>query len=390
MHGPWQAYGEPGHYSVYDSDPSSWSWNVQSQSMGMSRIEGEIPGSSQLRAEFYGYGTGGYKEDKTVVVSKPDKKTATIQPSSQPQTLSFENGLKITIPGGTLQASKELMVDTPDVQKSLIDEDFDFLKLASYEISLGSQRNFSDPLTIEVPYDETQLNPAYTPGQQIIARRWDEENDQWVYLPSEIDTQRRVIITKTDHLTLFEWIALAYLAASLEKSHAVHEYIFFDVLKTNHFIILYEKNKIDKNNAIKDSAWIKKGGDVLAGIPSENFPDMEGITTTVAGKTIRLEPVSIPLYIKDLGDLLERAYEKYGEKFDKPATPIIVKVDSNYVKLTGARGAYEKVYKRIHINTSLVSTVDMLKFASAHELFHVFQNVHYSKLEMNQVTGSAH
>jgi len=183
---------------------------------------------------------------------------------------------------------------------------------------------------------------------------------------------------------------LAYLAASLEKSHAVHEYIFFDVLKTNHFIILYEKNKIDKNNAIKDSAWIKKGGDVLAGIPSENFPDMEGITTTVAGKTIRLEPVSIPLYIKDLGDLLERAYEKYGEKFDKPATPIIVKVDSNYVKLTGARGAYEKVYKRIHINTSLVSTVDMLKFASAHELFHVFQNVHYSKLEMNQVTGSAH
>ncbi len=410
MHGPWQAYGEPGQggvpnaywvvepniileagrYSIYDSDPSSWSWNAHSQSMGMSRIEGEIPGSSQLKAAFFGQGTGGYKEDKTVVVSKPDRKTATIQPSSQPQTLSFENGLKITIPGGTLQASKELRVDAPDVQKTLIDEDFEFLKLASYEISLGSQSNFSDPLTIEVPYDETQLNPAYTPEQQIIARRWDEENDQWVYLPSEIDPHKGVIITKTDHLTLFEWIVLAHLATSIEISLAVHEYVFFDALQTNHFIILYQKNKIDRNNAIKDSAWIKKGGDVPAGIPSENFPDMEGIKTTVAGETIRLEPVSIPLYIKELGDFLEAAYEKYGEKFEKPATPIIVKVDSTYVKLTGARGAYEKVYKRIHINTSLVSTVDMLKFASAHELFHVFQNVHYSKLEMHQVTGIAH
>jgi len=191
MYGPWQAYGEPGqggvpnaywvvepnilleagYYSVYDSDPSSWAWNSQSQSMGMSRIEGEKAGTSQLKAEFFGHGTGGYQEDKTKVVSKPEMKTKTVQPSSQTQTLSFENGLKITIPGGTLKASQELVVEAPDVQKTLIDEDFNFVKLASYEISLGSQSNFPDPLTIEVPYDEKQLNPAYTSGQQIIARR---------------------------------------------------------------------------------------------------------------------------------------------------------------------------------------------------------------------------
>ncbi len=416
MYGPWQAYGEPGqggvpnaywvmepdiildagNYSVFDSDPSSWSWNAQSQGMGMSRIEGEKQGSSQLKAAFFGQGIGGNKEDKTESVSKPEKKTAIVQPSSQPQTLSFENGVKITIPGGTLKNSTELVIEDADYEKTVIDKDFDFVKLASYEITLGSHNDFPDQLTIEVPYDEKRLNPDYTPGQQIIARRWDEENDRWVYLPSKIDTHRNVIITKTDHLTLFEWIFLAHFATSVHLSHSIHEYIFFDALITDHFYILYESNKINKNKAINDAAWIKKGGNVIAGRVTANYPNMEGIPTAVSGETIRLEPLSesqliqVPIYIMDLGYLLDQAYKKYSEKFEKPPTPIIVKVDSNYVKLTGARGAYEKIYKRIHINTSLVSTVDMLKFASAHELFHVFQNVHYSKLEMSQVTGRAY
>ena len=416
MYGPWQAYGEPGQggvpnaywvvepeivldagvYSVYDSDPSTWAWNTRSQSMGMIRIEGEKVLTTQLKAEFFGQGVGGYKKDTSEVVSKPQVITTTVQPSSVPQTFAFDNGLKVTIPGGTLQVSKELMVDAPNIQKTLIDEDFNFVKLASYEISLGSQSNFSDPLTIEVPYDEKQLNPDYTPGQQIIARRWDEENNRWIYLPSKIDTHRKVIITKTDHLTLIEWIVIGAVVVGAERSHAVYEYLFMDELHTDHFIIIYDKKAIEKNSAIKDAAWLKKGGNVLAGKTTLTLPNMDGYPTTVSGESIQLEPLSnsqlsqVPHYIMDLGYFLDEAYKKYGKKFDKPPTPIIVKVDSKYIKTNGARGAYEKMYGRIHINTSLVNTINMLKFASAHELFHVFQNVGYSKIEMSKATGRAY
>jgi len=416
MYGPWQAYGEPGqggvpnaywvvepnivleagYYSVYDSDPSSWAWNSQSQSMGMIRMEGEKLRTSLLKAEFFGQGVGAFKEDKREPASNQGITTATVQPSSFSQSISLDNGLKITIPGGTLQSSEELVVDPPDVQKTLIDEDFDFVKLASYEISLGSQSNFPDPLTIEVPYDAKQLNPDYTPGQQILARRWDEESQQWIYLPSKIDSHRKVIITKTDHLTLIEWIVIGAVVVGTERSHAVYEYLFLDELHTDHFIILYDKDGIEKNSAIKDTAWLKKGGNVLAGKTVSTLPNMDGYPTTVSGESIRLEPLSssqlsqVPHYIMDLGYFLDEAYKKYGEKFDKPPTPIIVKVDSNYIKMTSARGAYEKMYGRIHINTSLVSTVNMLKFASAHELFHVFQNMDYSKTEMSKATGRAY
>jgi len=415
--GPWQAYAEsgqggvpntywivtpdiilnPGTYTLQDSSHMTWSWNAWTNGLGMAKIEGEPVKAETKKGAFFGFGVG--KKSETRPEQQPSSNQEmpegqieqTVYPSSFEQTIPLENGISVRIPGNTLKKETKLTVKKPDYTSDMLDDDFDFLELAGYDIKLGEQEEFLNPIEIEVPYDPDKLNPDYTPGQQILARRWDTKRQEWVYLPRTVDVERQVIKTKTDHLSLIGWIAIT---AIIERGHAAYEYVFLDEYIDRNFIILYKKKAIKNNKGINNTAWQQKGG-FQRTIDAVKQDGLFSYPTGVSGETLALEPLQsqqlsdVPYYIRDLGAFLNDAYQQYKKHFQEPPVPIIVKVDSEFIKATGARGAYEKLYRRIHVNTKLIQNPDMLKFTSAHELFHAFQNHYYTKAEMSSVTGKA-
>lgn len=384
---------ESGTYQIVDTDWWTWSCNAASQYIGMTRIEGE-----KIKQ------TSSFGSSLSNLFSS--KKTNSLKPSFKEQTITLENGVTVTIPENTIRESVTLNMTEPDYEQieresddDFFDPDFNFTRIAAYNFTLkgeGGQfiREFDQPIEIEVPYDPDKLNPNYTPGQQIAARRWDEESQRWIYLESEFDTVNQVIRTKTDHFTLIEWVIIVKIVAATEISHRIYEGIVFDQFRTGNFLILYSLKEIQKSS-VNNADWVKKGGNSFQNkiiVPK----DFDYNYSETSGGTLQLEPLTTaqvsktPYYIMELGEALDKAYEKYGKHFKKPEVPIIVKVDSKYIKTTGARGAYEKIYRRLHINTGIVNTVDLLKMSSAHELFHVFQNEYYSKTQMSQATGKAY
>jgi len=292
MYGPWQATGgpdlqnptnlywvcrpqfvlKPGVYTVIDSDPATWSWNGGSVG-GIVIIKGrpvsEAPNqpvkTSRVTQEFAQI----QKAFGNVLISK------TLEPSTTSQRVVYKDEVGVIIPGGTIENQQTVTISpAPDLPAHPFKG---FTPLASYDISMGSTRQFSKPLTIEIAYDPSKLSSNTAPDKALSVSWWDADQKIWVSAPFAVDTTRNVVMIPTTHLTVWDVWAKA-------KG--------WDVKETEHFNIYY-----DPKAAIAMTSKTSKRG----GVKTENTQ----------------------AFVAEVAAVLDNAYKVYGPggaKFDMSLT----------------------------------------------------------------------
>jgi hypothetical protein len=274
-----------------------------------------------------------------------------LEPSTADQTVSYQNQVKVTLPGGTLDSKQTLTISPapalpPQTFKGLVG-------LGGFDISMGGAREFKNDIFIEIAYDPAKVVSDLPPEKALVAAYWGPDQKTWVISPALVDTQKNVVIVRTDHLSSWQ---LHYIARG------------YGVRETDHFTIVYDPK-----------AW----------------PEV-GPTPTPTGGKVRQEPVN---FANQMGIYLEHAWSQYlkagylprpndkkwraHETYIRTGPPevltrshpnlvyepprLLVFIDQNTresqtVTLTGS------IYLKFDYDS-----MDQVRHDSAHELFHSFQ-----------------
>jgi hypothetical protein len=309
-----------------------------------------------------------------------------VRPSSADQVVAWNNRVSITIPGGMLKTPETVTIAEVPPAAIPRDPDVPFASLGRYNIRIGDLTQLPQTIDIAMRYDPKKLKSTYAPGDQLMAARWDEERRRWRYLPLRIDERTNTAILTTDHLTVFEMlVVLILIPAVMDAGHVIYEEIVYDIFHTPNFGILYERHMITKHNMVHDDAWKKSGGGVDAGLL---YLEKRG------GRVRHGYHPGVPLYVQDVGGALEAALETYVDRerfnFTHGRGPtgsmgfLPVKIDSCLIQSRSAKGCFESLYDRVHLNTTYAYTPKALLAVTAHELFHSIQHFHFNYLKMTQ------
>jgi hypothetical protein len=135
-----------------------------------------------------------------VEITTTELVTETLKPSVNAQQVSWNGQVTVTVPGRLLKNETPLTISR--VETELPSGTKGFTPLSTYSVSLGAQHEFTQPLTIEIAYDPAQLKDQSAEAG-LNAEYWDTDVNDWCYSPSQVDTQRNVVIIKTNHLTVW-------------------------------------------------------------------------------------------------------------------------------------------------------------------------------------------
>ncbi len=127
-----------------------------------------------------------------------------LQPSDQPQTVTWSDQVAVTVPGGLLPSAQTLTISAvPDAPPPLANNIY--TSGGVYDVSLGDVTRFAQPLTIELAYDPAKLSPDLPVADQLAWAYWEPQSQAWSFIPAQVDENRRVAIIETTHLTAFGW-----------------------------------------------------------------------------------------------------------------------------------------------------------------------------------------
>ena len=245
------------------------------------------------------------------LISKP------LESSASAQTLSWNDKVTVTIPGGLLNGKQTLAIappqDVPPPTFKAIGE------MAGYTITLGDLREFKKELSIDIAYDPAKLPEDLAPRKALFASFWDPGQKLWVYTPVTVDTQRNVATIKTNHLTTWK---VYYILRG------------YGVKESDHFLVIYDKQ-----------------------------------TAAIVGS----RQVSAAPFANDVSGYLEQAYTAYakaGFRMPSGQTHAFVDKDTQESQRSGLTG---NVYFAMTHDSA-----QTLMHEAAHELFHVVQNGYYN------------
>ena len=245
------------------------------------------------------------------LISKP------LEPSASAQTLSWNDKVTVTIPGGLLNGKQTLAIappqDVPPPTFKAIGE------MAGYTITLGDLREFKKELSIDIAYDPAKLPDDLSPQKALFASYWDPGQKLWVYTPITVDAQRKVVTIKTNHLTTWK---VYYILRG------------YGVKESDHFLVIYDKQ-----------------------------------TAAIVGS----RQVSASPFANDVSGYLEQAYKAYAKAgFTMPSgqTHAFVDKDTQESQRSGLTG---NIYFAMTHDSA-----QTLMHEAAHELFHVVQNGYYN------------
>lgn len=147
--------------------------------------------------------------------------TQKLQPSGTDQTVSYENKVSVTIPGGGLKEPQSLTISavTNPPPPNAHEE-----QLAVYDISFEKQHEFDSELTYRFSF-----NPADIPADKPLAMALavdslDPATQRWVPVQSQVDEANNQLIVHTQHNGLWQVVRTTGMQ---------------DVLLTEHFAIFY-------------------------------------------------------------------------------------------------------------------------------------------------------
>ncbi len=147
-----------------------------------------------------------------------------VNPSTEPQTIRFNDTIAVTIPGGVLASPSVLLVQSVTSPPAPPREGD--VPLTSIEVSLGDQHEFSSEIVIEAPYDPARIPAGSDTLGGVTGGYWDAGSAAWVLVPATIDEDRHVVTLATRHLTVFEW----FIGSTVHKYFATagHVVVYYD------------------------------------------------------------------------------------------------------------------------------------------------------------------
>ncbi|WP_205243936.1 TolB family protein [Desulfobulbus alkaliphilus] len=124
--------------------------------------------------------------------------SAILGPSHDAQTVDSPHGVKITIPGNTLQHEETITIAS--VTDAPAPPPF-AQRLNTFKITVGDQVYFKEPLWIEVAYDQERLPTDLAPIHALKVSYWDTLLEMWVESPVWVDETNHRLLFPTHHLT---------------------------------------------------------------------------------------------------------------------------------------------------------------------------------------------
>ena len=115
--------------------------------------------------------------------------------------VAYKDQVGVIIPGDTLANKQAVTISSA---QGLPDHPFKGLtSLATYDISMGSIKEFKKPLTIEIAYDPSQIPAGLSADKGLVVGYWDANQQAWVSSPFAVDTTRNVLMVPSSHLTVW-------------------------------------------------------------------------------------------------------------------------------------------------------------------------------------------
>ncbi len=258
--------------------------------------------------------------------------------------------VRIYMPAGSAMATPKLTVEVLGAPPAGVPDGIRVV--ATTDVSVGDQHEFQTPLTVSIPATGID-KPA-----DVRAVLWDRNLSKWVVLPTKYDAATKRIQARTLHLSPISWWVL---------TQWLH-----DVVETDHFKITYRKIAVQSDSDRSDLGWPL--------VIAADSPDPIGLPAPAPKD-------GVPIFIQDLAQTLEYAYQSYKTAgFPVPtwtSTDVIVG-SGNLVeepfrdKITGmifcpAQLGLKYVKPGVRINRRAA-----VRVAIAHELFHVVEGQTFS------------
>lgn len=266
-------------------------------------------------------------------------------------TLADSRGfVRVYLPAGSAMVTPKLDVQVLDAPPAEVPDGIRVV--ATTEVSVGDQHEFQSPITVSIP--ATGIDK---PGD-VRAALWDRDLSKWTILPTKYDAGTKRIQARTLHLSPISWWVL---------TQWLH-----DVVETEHFKITYRKSAVQGDRERSDLGWPL--------VIAADSPDPIGLPMPAPKD-------GVPIFIQDLAQTLEYAYQSYKTAgFPVPtwtSTDVIVG-SGNLVeepfreKITGmvfcpAQLGLKYVKPGVTINRRAA-----VRVAIAHELFHVVEGQTFS------------
>ncbi|MGD9732230.1 MAG: toxin-antitoxin system YwqK family antitoxin [Desulfamplus sp.] len=302
-----------------------------------------------------------------------------VSPSSVDQIVNYKDEVSVTIPPGILDTTRTLSISR--IENVRADSTAPFAELSAFDVNINGLEQLDGYIEITVKYNPDLVNPEYSAEEQLIAMRWNEQDNFWLPLPYKVNAQNQTLSFYTDHLSMFVFGSIGVMIATIPVTWA-GEKLLNNVYVTpeGNFRLLYSKSWIEADVTLENYTWINTT------YKNPFYP----ISSYQTGH---------PKCIQDIGNLLEAALKNYVSAYNfqnpvslpvvfggKPSNPITVKIDSLWVLMPviGGNPNYEKIWENIHLPTdNLKDFYTHDSYATlGHELFHRIQAEYYKKYGM--------
>ncbi|MFH0924446.1 MAG: putative Ig domain-containing protein [bacterium] len=260
------------------------------------------------------------------------------------------NGVTLSIPAGALDVDTEITIGEvlspppPGIEEVYLHP----------PINIGPESlRFMFPATLKIPYSESILAKArFKDGLKESNLKFEVwEMDSWMPYNFSVDTEKNTIASQVDHNGSF---------SGQVSEQEITNY------QTTHFLIKY-KEKGEEGVLLNEKYGDGCGSSTSDGCGSLDCP---------------VENPPPPDYVRDLASFLEYAYKQLDEQgYNLPNRSILVELkdlenlgetasnialDNDMIIRDSKRRAY-----------SYLEIQDILRYSSAHELFHVIQHTSF-------------
>jgi hypothetical protein len=339
-----------------------------------------------------------------------------VQPSDTDQTISYQDKLLVTIPGGQLKEAQKLTISSVGNPPPCSSGE---TQLAVYDISFDKQHEFDSNLTFKFKYDPALIGGDRPPEMSLGVACFDNITQHWVPVASKVDSTTSTITALTQHNGLWMLVNYTKYQNVLITEHCAIFYYPADFWTPKVAKYLELKAQHDVIKAI-EGMGLKGAGTYVW--PIERYKEWGSLDSDpevierrsqieYAGKLpaehshYYTDNPDVPKYIVDIGYFADHAWNVYRDNFQAEpwldaielatykklsqdsvlsggiiqspyyATTVLafpIYIDGKYVS-----PQYSPITKNIGVGFTQATTGDLAETIS-HELFHAMQHKNYS------------
>lgn len=271
-----------------------------------------------------------------------------LAPQAAPQTLEYQDQVKVTIPPGVLRGPARLSISSVAQPPEPFDPAFEQGTL--FDISMGDVHEFDQDISIELALDTSRIRDDMPPDIALLAAYFDQEQQQWVSVPCEWDPAAKAARLTTRHLSVY---ALWYLGRNYHRFDLGDVRFYWNPAELGSTRNWAHSN--GGNVTRKDT-----NGVTLPTYVDDAANAMNKVTAAYA-KNLNLKPYSVPLDVFITGKSSPEHRELTGRKY-------VIFLSTNAAPGVTSRAG-----------VALASPYDSLVYALGHESFHNVQLNSFSR-----------